>query len=74
MKKITLRLDDEIDCQARIRAAEKDLSVSALVTRLLTEDINAVAVQPLARNSGTGRRVESRDSRQGAYAGGGSAA
>jgi antitoxin FitA len=46
MKNITLRLDDEIYRQARIRAAEQDSSVSAHVKRLLLADIKAVAIGP----------------------------
>lgn len=41
MKNITLSLDDETYRQARIRAAEQNTSVSALVKRLLTSNTSA---------------------------------
>ena len=37
MKNITVTVDDETYRRARIRAAERDTSVSALVARFLTE-------------------------------------
>ena len=37
MKNITVSVDDEIYRKARIKAAERDTSVSALVKRFLTE-------------------------------------
>ena len=37
MKKITVTVDDETYRRARIKAAERDTSVSALVKRFLTE-------------------------------------
>jgi plasmid stability protein len=37
MKNITVSVDDEVYHRARIRAAEKQTSVSALVRRFLTE-------------------------------------
>ncbi len=37
MKNITVTVDDETYRRARIKAAERDTSVSALVTRFLTE-------------------------------------
>ena len=37
MKNITVAVDDETYRRARIKAAERDTSVSALVTRFLTE-------------------------------------
>ena len=37
MKNITVSIDDETYRRARIRAAEQDTSVSALVKRFLTE-------------------------------------
>ncbi len=37
MKNITVTVDDETYRRARIKSAERDTSVSALVTRFLTE-------------------------------------
>ena len=37
MKNITISLPDDVYRRARIRAAERDLSLSALVRQLLTE-------------------------------------
>ena len=37
MKKITVTVDDETYRRARIKAAERDTSISALVKRFLTE-------------------------------------
>jgi plasmid stability protein len=37
MKNITVSLDDELHRRARVRAAELDTSVSAVVRRFLTE-------------------------------------
>ncbi len=37
MRNITVTVDDETYRRARIKAAERDTSVSALVTRFLTE-------------------------------------
>jgi hypothetical protein len=37
MKNITVSVDDEIYRRARVKAAEQDTSVSALVKRFLTE-------------------------------------
>lgn len=37
MKNITVSLDDEIYRRARVKAAQQDTSVSAVVKRLLTE-------------------------------------
>ena len=45
MKNITLSLDDETYRQARIRAAERNTSVSALVKQLLTDNIGGVATE-----------------------------
>jgi plasmid stability protein len=43
VKNITLSLDDETYRQARIRAAERNTSVSALVKQLLTANIGDLA-------------------------------
>ncbi len=49
MKNITLSLDDETYRQARIRAAEQNTSVSALVKQLLTANTKGVSTEaPLA--------------------------
>jgi plasmid stability protein len=45
VKNITLSLDDETYRQARIRAAERNTSVSALVKQLLTANIGDLAPQ-----------------------------
>jgi plasmid stability protein len=45
VKNITLSLDDETYRQARIRAAERNTSVSALVKQLLTANIGDLASQ-----------------------------
>jgi hypothetical protein len=48
MRNITVSVDDEVYRQARIKAAERDTSVSALVTQYLSE---------LARDEGTFERL-----------------
>jgi antitoxin FitA len=45
VKNITLTLDDETYRQARIRAAEQNTSVSALVKRLLTSNTSAAITE-----------------------------
>lgn len=44
MKNITISLDDDVYRQARIKAAEQDTSVSALVKRYLVQLVNGTNV------------------------------
>lgn len=49
MKNITLKVDDETYCKARIRAAKAGTSVSAMVQEFLNREEDAEAVHEASR-------------------------
>ena len=49
MKNITVTVDDETYRRARIKAAEQDTSISALVKRFLTETVGESDIERLKR-------------------------